>query len=130
MKAKTLAIAMLCATALSSCIHQLVIQSVTREAYPGDRPPHVIADNNGTPAGGKWLANDPAALPPSSSEIEKIKYHADGLPYGIPSNYAGIITSPYSPYNVLDCQNTKPNQKVWDPYTRKPFYIPRTYTFN
>ena len=122
------ALAVLGACTMSSCIYQIFIQQFTRDVYPGERPPHVINDVNGAPASQSWLKTDPIALPPSGNELNKIKYASDGLPYGIPSNFAGIVISPHAPNHQLDCTNCNPNQKVWDPYARKPFYIPRTYT--
>ena len=124
----TTALAVLCACTMSSCIHQVIVQQFTRDTYPGDRPPHVINDVNGSPASQGWLRTDPIALPPSGNDLSKIKYGADGIPYGIPSNFAGIVISPHSPNHQLDCTGCNANQRVWDPYSRKPFYIPRTYT--
>lgn len=126
----TIALAALGAVTMSSCIHQVIAQQFTRDVYPGERPPHVIADVNGSPASQGWLRTDPAALPPSGNEISRIRYASDGTPYGIPSNFAGIITSPYAPYHQLDCQGNGANDRVWDPYTRKPFLIPRIYKVN
>lgn len=124
----TTALAALCIGSVSSCVHQVIAQHLTRDVYPGDRPPHVIADAGGKPASQNWLRSDPVALPPSGNEISNIKYGSDGTPYGIPSNFAGIVTSPHSPYHQLDCQGCSANQRVWDPYTGKSFFIPRTYT--
>lgn len=126
----TIALAALGAVTMSSCIHQVIAQQFTRDVYPGERPPHVIADVNGRPASQGWLRTDPAALPPSGNEISRIRYASDGTPYGIPSNFAGIVTSPYPPYHQLDCQGNGANDRVWDPYTRKPFLIPRIYKVN
>ena len=126
----TIALAALGAVTMSSCIHQVIAQQFTRDVYPGERPPHVIADVSGSPASQGWLRTDPAALPPSGNEISRIRYASDGTPYGIPSNFAGIITSPYPPYHQLDCQGNGANDRVWDPYTRKPFLIPRIYKVN
>lgn len=126
----TIALAALGAVTMSSCIHQVIAQQFTRDVYPGERPPHVIADVNGSPASQGWLRTDPAALPPSGNEISRIRYASDGTPYGIPSNFAGIITSPYPPYHQLDCQGNGANDRVWDPYTRMPFLIPRIYKVN
>ena len=124
------ALAVLGACTMSSCIHQIFIQQFTRDVYPGERPPHVINDVNGAPASQSWLKTDPIALPPSGNELNRIKYGSDGVPYGVPSNFAGIVISPHAPNHQLDCTNCSPNQKVWDPYSRKPFYIPRTYTMD
>ena len=118
------------AMTLSSCIFQQVAGHFTRDVYPGERPPHVIADNNGQPASNDWIKIDPNALPPAGALINRIETAADGLPYGLPCEFAGVITSPYAPHYQLDYTNAKVGSKVWDPYTRKPFYIPRLYTFN
>lgn len=111
----TIALAALGAVTMSSCIHQVIAQQFTRDVYPGERPPHVIADVNGSPASQGWLRTDPAALPPSGNEISRIRYASDGTPYGIPSNFAGIITSPYPPYHQLDCQATAPTTACGTP---------------
>lgn len=118
------------ALTLSSCIFQQISDKFTREVYPGERPPHVIADNNGQPASANWVKADPNALPPAGALIGRVETAADGIPYGLPCEFAGIITSPYEPHHQLDYTNAKVGDKVWDPYTRKPFYIPRFYTFN
>ena len=123
----TPALAALCIGSVSSCVHQVIAQQFKRDVYPGDRPPHVIADAGGKPASQNWLRVDPVALPPSGNEISHIRYASDGTPYGIPSNFAGIITSPHPPYHQLDCQGKGANDRVCDPYTRKPFLIPRIY---
>lgn len=118
------------ALTLPSCIFQQVAGHFTRDVYPGERPPHVIADNGGQPASADWVKADPNALPPAGALINRISHAADGIPYGLPCEFAGIITSPYEPHYQLDYTNAKVGDKVWDPYTRKPFYIPRLYTFN
>lgn len=118
------------ALTLSSCIFQQISDKFTREVYPGERPPHVIADNNGRPASDNWVKADPNALPPAGALLGRVETAADGIPYGLPCEFAGIITSPYEPHHQLDYTNAKVGDKVWDPYTRKPFYIPRFYTFN
>lgn len=119
-----------CALSLSSCIFQQVHDNFTRAAYPGERPPHVIADINGQPASTNWLKEDPNALPAAGALLGRIENAADGIPYGLPCEFAGIITSPYEPHHQLDYSKASVGDKVWDPYTRKPFYIPRLYTFN
>lgn len=133
MKAHRLIIApaaALCALTLSSCIFQQIAGNFTRDVYPGERPPHVIADNNGQPATQNWAKIDPDALPPAGALSGYNKTADDGLPYGLPCEFSGIVTSPYAPHYQLDYTNAKVGDKVWDPYTRKPFYIPRLYTFN
>lgn len=127
----TIAIAtVLGSLSLSSCLFQQINANFSRAAYPGERPPHVIADNNGTPATNGWLKEEPNALPPAGALLSRIETAGDGIPYGLPCEFAGIITSPYAPHHQLDYTNAKVGDKVWDPYTRKPFYIPRLYTFN
>lgn len=133
MKINSIIITLTCAfsaLSLSSCIFQQLHDNFSRAAYPGERPPHVIADNNGQPASANWQKIDPNALPPAGALLSRIETAADGLPYGLPCEFAGIITSPYAPHHQLDYTNAKVGDKVWDPYTRKPFYIPRLYTFN
>lgn len=115
---------------LNSCIFQQIHDNFSRAVYPGERPPHVIADNNGKPASASWQTIDPNTLPPAGALLNRIERASDGIPYGLPCEFAGIITSPYEPYHQLDYSNAKVGDKVWDPYTRKPFYIPRLYTFN
>lgn len=118
------------ALTLNSCIFQQISDKFTRDTYPGERPPHVIADNNGQPVSPKWITSDPNGLPPSGALIGRIETASDGIPYGLPCEFAGIVTSPYEPHHQLDYTNAKVGDKVWDPYTRKPFYIPRFFTFN
>lgn len=119
-----------CALSLSSCVLQQIHDNFSRTAYPGERPPHVIADNNGKPASANWQKIDPDALPPAGALLGRIEMGPGGIPYGLPCEFAGIITSPHAPHHQLDYSNAKVGDKVWDPYTRKPFYIPRLYTFN
>ncbi len=127
-------ITILCATLglsmLSSCIWQPVIQTFTRAEYPGTRPPMVIKDNNGSPASQNWLTVDADMLPPSSHISGRIEHAEDGLPYGLTSEFSDIVVSPYAPHYQLDYAGIPVGSKVWDPYTRKPFYIKRSYTFN
>ncbi len=121
----------ICALSLNSCIVQQIADKFSRIEYPGERPPHVIKDNNGKPASEKWAKINPYDLPPSGVTANgTIDYAEDGLPYGKASEYSNIITSPYDPHYQLDYTNCEVGEKVWDPYTRKPFYIPRMYTFN
>ncbi len=116
---------------LSSCIFQQAVMNFVRTEYPGARPPMVIADVDGKPAAdAKWLAEDPNALPPPSLLNTELSYGADNIPYGISSEFSNVVISPYAPYNQLDYTGIPVGAKVWDPYTRKPFYIPRAYTFN
>lgn len=128
--ATSVILALLGACTLSSCIWQPIQQQFTRDQYPGQRPPSVISEVNGKPAHTNWLKVDEHMLPPASYQIEKIENAPDGLPYGIPSEFSNIVISPYYPYYQLDYTNVPVGSKVWDPYTRKPFYISRTYTFN
>lgn len=122
--------ALLCCTTLSSCLFSQMAQKFQRDTYPGERPPHVILDNNGKPASNNWLQVDPYTLPASGALIEHSKTADDGIPYGLPSEFSDIIVSPYAPYYQLDYSGCSVGEKVWDPYTRKPFYIRRHYTFN
>ena len=115
---------------LSSCIWQPVIQKFTRDEYPGNRPPMVIADKDGKPAHTNWLKQDEFMLPPSSHLTRQISTAEDGIPYGIPSEYSNVIISPHAPHYQLDYTGVAVGAKVWDPYTKKPFYISRAYTFN
>lgn len=127
---KTGLFAILCSTVLSSCIIQQVADKFIRDEYPGDRPPHVIADAGGKPASENWVKVNPYDLPPSGYLESKIKHADDGLPYGLPCEFSDILVSPYEPHYQLDYRNSKVGDKVWDPYTRKPFYIPRFMTIN
>lgn len=115
---------------LSSCIFQQMANQFIRDDYPGNRPPHVIADKNGKPASQNWIRPNPNDLPPSGALSGRIEYAEDGIPYGLPCEFSNIIVSPYAPYYQLDYTNSKVGDKVWDPYTKKPFYIKRFYTFN
>ena len=115
---------------MSSCIVQQVTERFVRDEYPGERPPHVIADKNGKPAHENWIKVNPYDLPPSGHLIGRIEYAADGLPYALPCEFSNILVSPYEPYYQLDYTNSSVGDKVWDPYTRKPFYITRFLTIN
>lgn len=127
---KTGLFAILCSTVLSSCIIQQVADKFIRDEYPGDRPPHVIADANGKPASENWIKVNPYDLPPSGHLEGQVKHADDGLPYGLPCEFSDILVSPYEPHYQLDYRNSKVGDKVWDPYTRKPFYVPRFMTIN
>lgn len=117
---------------LSSCFIQAVVDTFVRDEYPGQQPPCVIRDVNGKPApGAQWRKIDTSDLPPSNAlRQESTGRAADGLPYGISTGYSNIVISPYYPNYPLDYTGVEPGSKVWDPYTRKAFYISRTYTFN
>ncbi len=123
-------LAALSSSLLPSCIWQPIVQQFTRDTYPGERPPMVIADVNGKPASENWLKVDETMLPPAAHMTSHIDKAADGIPYGIPSEFSDIVISPYEPHYQLDYTDVPVGSKVWDPYTRKPFYISRTYTFN
>lgn len=129
-KAIRLLVSAACLVTLNSCIFQQAISRFVRDEYPGTRPPHVIADNNGKPASNNWVKVNPTDLPPSGYLNGKVDYAADGLPYSLPCEFSDILVSPYSPNYQLDYTNCNVGDKVWDPYTRKPFYIHRHYTFN
>lgn len=122
--------AVLCAVSLSSCVFQQMAGRFSRDTYPGQMPPHVITDNAGKPASNNWIQVSPTDLPPSGNVTKAINYASDGLPYGLPCEFSNVIVSPYSPHYQLDYSGCKVGSKVWDPYTRKPFYIPRLYTIN
>ena len=115
---------------LSSCIWQPIMQNFSRDEYPGPRPPMVILDNNGKPASNNWLKADENMLPLSTHVSSSMEHAEDGLPYGLNSEFSNIVVSPYAPHYQLDYTGVNVGSKVWDPYTRKPFYIKRTYTFN
>lgn len=115
---------------LSSCIVQQIASNFTRDDYPGTRPPHVIADVDGKPASQAWIQVKETDLPPAGAVTKTIRTASDGLPYGLPCEFSNIIVSPYAPHYQLDYSASQVGEKVWDPYTRKPFYIPRLYTFN
>ena len=123
-------ISIVCATMLSSCIFQQIADKFIRDEYPGERPPHVIADANGKPASENWVKVNPYDLPPSEYLNGRVEYADDGLPYALPCEFSNILVSPYEPYYQLDYSKSAVGDKVWDPYTRKPFYIPRFMTFN
>lgn len=122
--------AAICAFALNSCIFQQIADNFVRDEYPGERPPHVIADVEGKPASEAWVKADPYDLPPSGHLNGRIEYAEDGLPYGLPCEFSNILVSPYEPHYQLDYTKSEVGDKVWDPYTRKPFYIPRFMTIN
>ena len=122
--------ALLCTVTLNSCIVQQIADKFIRDEYPGSRPPHVIADVNGKPASQNWIKVNPYDLPPSGHLEGRVEYADDGLPYGLPCEFSNILVSPYEPYYQLDYTKSAVGDKVWDPYTRKPFYIPRFMTIN
>lgn len=128
--ASSVLFALLGACTLNSCIWLPIQQQFTRDQYPGERPPMVIAEVNGKPAHNNWLKVDQHMLPPAAHQITDIEKASDGLPLGIPSEFSNIVISPYHPHYQLDYTNIPVGSKVWDPYTGKPFYIGRTYTFN
>ncbi len=123
-------LAALCTLSLNSCIFQQIAEKFVRDEYPGERPPHVIADAEGKPASTAWVKVNPYDLPPSGHLNGRIEYAEDGLPYALPCEFSDILVSPYEPHYQLDYAKAKVGDKVWDPYTRKPFYIPRFMTIN
>ncbi|MBR4311270.1 MAG: hypothetical protein IKT79_09585 [Akkermansia sp.] len=130
-KIATAALAVLTLSSLSSCILYQGVRAFVREEYPGQRPAMVIKDVNGKPANQNWRSTPSDYLPPASHvNAGKVSKASDGTPYGMTSEYSDIIISPYYPHHQLDYTGSAPGDKVWDPYTRKPFYIKRTYTFN
>ena len=120
----------LCTLGFSSCIFQQIASNFIRDEYPGERPPHVIADVDGKPESQNWAKVNPYDLPPSGHLNGRIEYAEDGLPYGLPCEFSNILVSPYEPHYQLDYAKCSVGDKVWDPYTRKPFYIPRFMTIN
>lgn len=120
----------LCALSLSSCIFQQIASKFIRDEYPGERPPHVIADAGGKPASENWIKVNPYDLPPSGHLNGSVEYADDGLPYALPCEFSNVLVSPYEPHYQLDYTKSEVGDKVWDPYTRKPFYIPRFLTIN
>lgn len=130
MRISMLAVAMLGALSLSSCLIQQTVGMFIRDEYPGERPPMVIEDVDGKPASQKWLKADPAMLPPPGHIESRITYADDGIPYGLSEEFSNVVVSPYPPYSQLDYTGISVGAKVWDPYSKKPFYIPRVYTFN
>lgn len=123
-------LAAICSLSFSSCIVQQVADKFIRDEYPGERPPHVIADVNGKPASQNWIKVNPYDLPPSGHLEGRVEYAEDGLPYALPCEFSNILVSPYEPNYQLDYTKSNVGDKVWDPYTRKPFYIPRFMTIN
>ncbi len=116
---------------LNSCLIYQGVQAFVREEYPGTRPPMVIKDVDGKPANQNWLKSPSDMLPPSSYiSAKNVSKASDGTPYGMTTEYKDIIISPHYPHHKLDYTGFSAGDKVWDPYTRKPFYIKRTYTFN
>ncbi len=132
MKART--ILCIAATAmalgLSSCVQQAV-NAFVRAEYPAGDLPHVIpSDAQGKPVSNNWRQIPAGSLPPSSLMSTDVSYGEGNIPYGIRSRYSDVVNSPYPPHYELDYSKARVGDKVWDPYTRKPFYIPRSYTFN
>ncbi len=115
---------------LSSCLFQQAAMAFVRAEYPGQRPPMVIADVDGKPANNNWIAVSTDDLPPSSLVNTEVTLGEGDIPYGITSEFSDIVISPYEPHYQLDYTGVEVGAKVWDPYTRKPFYIPRAYSFN
>lgn len=127
----TAILAAMAVSTLSSCLIYQGVKAFVRDDYPGDRPAKVIKDVNGKPASQSWKSVPSDYLPPSSNiSTTSISKADDGIPYGINSEYEDIILSPHYPHHLLDYRGFAPGDKVWDPYTRKPFYISRSYTFN
>lgn len=130
MRTSLIIIAICGALSLSSCLIQQTVGMFIRDEYPGVRPPMVIADVDGKPASNKWLQVDPTMLPPSGHVEGRVKKANDGIPYGLTSEFSNVVVSPYPPYHQLDYTGVDVGAKVWDPYTKKPFYIPRVFTLN
>lgn len=112
------------------CLESCVWQYFMRDEYSGSAP-KVIADHDGKPVSQNWLVVPEDALPASHSEQhDTISYASDGIPYGFRSSYRNIVVSPYPPFRYLNYSGISVGSKVWDPYSRKPFYIPMSYTIN
>lgn len=120
------------ASLTTSCYIQQAVEAFIRPEYPGELPPAVIADVNGQPAHTKWLKVDLDALPVPQEMVKdkEVEYAPDGIPMSFVSEYENVLVSPYYPYHQLNYQGLQPGVKVWDPYTRKPFYIKRSISFN
>ncbi len=125
------AVCLLATLNLSSCVWQIVTQTLVRDEYPGERPTRVITDPDAANKQKLWRTADPNALPPAGNIAKKQpQLNSDGIPYGYNSDFSNIIISPYNPHYQLDYAGIPVGSKVWDPYTRQPFYIPRAYKFN
>jgi YMGG-like Gly-zipper len=48
----------------------------------------------------------------------------DGYPYGIPTDYRGIVRSPYSPHHLIDVTGIPHGALVMDPTVDRPFVRP------
>jgi hypothetical protein len=48
----------------------------------------------------------------------------DGYPYGIPTDYRGIVRSPYSPHRLIDVSGIPRGALVMDPTVDRPFVRP------
>ncbi len=116
-------------TTMSSCIISQAVGVFVRKEHPGTLP-SVIRDAQGRPVNPKWLNVDHDSLPAPSSLTGEVDFATDGIPYGMTSEYSYVVVSPYKPNNLLSYKGFQGGDKVWDPYTRKAFYIPRTHTIN
>ena len=105
-------LAAFCTLSLSSCIFQQIAEKFVRDEYPGERPPHVIADAEGKPASTAWVKVNPYDLPPSGHLNGRIEYAEDGLPYALPCEFSDILVSPYEPHYQLDYAKAKVGDKV------------------
>ncbi len=47
-----------------------------------------------------------------------------GYPYGRPTEYRGLVRSPYYPHNLIDVRDIPPGALVIDPSTNRPFVRP------
>ena len=59
---------------------------------------------------------------------ERERYEQDappgGYPYGTPTEYRGLVRSPYYPHNLIDVRGIPPGALVLDPSVNRPFVRP------
>ena len=61
-------------------------------------------------------------------ENERERYYhdapPDGYPYASPTEYRGLVRSPYYPHNLIDVRGIPPGALVLDPSVNRPFVRP------
>ncbi|MBV8900520.1 MAG: hypothetical protein JOY92_10480 [Verrucomicrobia bacterium] len=61
-------------------------------------------------------------------ENERQRYYQDappgGYPYGHPTEYPGLVRSPYYPHNLIDVRGIPAGALVLDPSVNRPFVRP------
>jgi hypothetical protein len=61
-------------------------------------------------------------------DSDRDRYYADeprrGYPYGQPTEYRGIVRSPYPPHHLVDVSDIPRGALVIDPSTNRPFVRP------